>query len=111
MLTHRDKAYFFMISHEYMLIFYYKVYAVDVKDTTVERKTADNLFKMMTAVVNKVNLKWGLMVIAFMTNASGESCKACQLLCEVHSDLVTPDCYAHQVITMFLFETNKSDNV
>ncbi|KAF9440522.1 hypothetical protein P691DRAFT_767651 [Macrolepiota fuliginosa MF-IS2] len=65
--------------------------------TTTERKTAENLFREMCTTIEKVEKKWNAKVIAFTTDASGESQKAQQLLKEKYPFMVTPDCYAHQI--------------
>ncbi|KAI9457355.1 ribonuclease H-like domain-containing protein [Lactarius psammicola] len=85
-----------------------KVYMVKVYDTTVEKKTADNLLVMMTEVLDVLKYEWGVTPIAFTTDASGESQKARRLLRAKRDELVTPDCYAHQInlIVGDYFKTN-----
>lgn len=73
-----------------------------VKDTTTERKTAEHLLSQMLEVLQLLRTEWGVTVIAFTTDASGESRKARRLLQAQQPSLVTPDCYAHQVRT-FIF--------
>jgi hypothetical protein len=67
----------------------------------VEKKTAENLLVMMTEVLDILKCDWGVIPIAFTTDASGESRKARRLLRAMQDDLITPDCYAHQVIILF----------
>ena len=62
-----------------------------------ERKTAENLLKLMHEVIDVVEKEWGIEIIAFTTDASGESRKARRLLSQEKPHIVTPDCYAHQV--------------
>lgn len=89
-----------------------KLYTVDVTDVTTERKTADNLLEKMCTVIEKVEREWKTKVIAFTTDASGESRKARQLLREKFPYMVTPDCYAHQVniyYQLFCEDCNRLD--
>ncbi|KAJ3497528.1 hypothetical protein NLJ89_g10338 [Agrocybe chaxingu] len=74
-----------------------QIFTVQVNDTTTERKTAEKLLDQMLEVLDKLDKEWKVRVIAFTTDASGESRKARRLLRERRPDLVTPDCYAHQV--------------
>lgn len=79
-----------------------QVYTVTVKDTTTERKTAEKLLGHMREVIDFLVNVWGVTVIAVTTDASGESRKARRLLQLALPYLVTPDCYAHQVILLFV---------
>ena len=74
-----------------------EVHTVKVFDASTERKTAENLFKHMQNVLNIMQDEWKVKVVAFTTDASGESRKARQLLRSKFPHLVTPDCYAHQI--------------
>ncbi|KAJ7938633.1 hypothetical protein B0H13DRAFT_1460255, partial [Mycena leptocephala] len=73
-----------------------KVYTVRVHDASLERKTAEILLKLMLEVIETLKKDWGVELIAFTTDASGESRKARRLLRELMPHLITPDCYAHQ---------------
>lgn len=44
---------------------------------------------------------WAVIIIAIVTDASGEARKARQLLGEKYPWLVVLDCYAHQVILIY----------
>ncbi|KAJ8515209.1 hypothetical protein ONZ45_g7358 [Pleurotus djamor] len=74
-----------------------KIYTHSVVDTSLERKTAEILYQHMLDCIRGLKSKWGLTIIAFTTDASGESRKARQLLLKDHPYLVAPDCFAHQV--------------
>ncbi|KAF4622376.1 hypothetical protein D9613_009287 [Agrocybe pediades] len=74
-----------------------QLYTVRVNDTTIERKTAENLLVQMEDVILHLESDWRAKVIAFTTDASGESKKARSLLQKKCPRLVTPDCYAHQI--------------
>ena len=58
---------------------------------------ADNLFKLMVEVIEHLQSEWKVTVVAFMTDASGESRKARKMLLARFPHLVCPDCFAHQV--------------
>ncbi|KAH9015497.1 hypothetical protein EDB84DRAFT_1567670 [Lactarius hengduanensis] len=61
------------------------------------KKTADNLFDLMLEVLGRLQSEWKVTVVAFTTDASGESRKARKLLLARFPHLVCPDCFAHQV--------------
>ncbi|KAK0505457.1 hypothetical protein EDD18DRAFT_1305538 [Armillaria luteobubalina] len=63
---------------------------------TINSKTAAKLFERMIEVINILENEWGVCVIAFTTDASGESQKARKLLGCRFPYLITPDCYAYQ---------------
>ena len=66
-------------------------------DASAERKTAENLVKLLEEVMTSVQTEWGAIVIAIVTDASGESRKARRILGQKYPWLVVLDCYAHQV--------------
>lgn len=68
-----------------------------VHDASDERKTADNLLKLMVEVIEHLQSEWKVTVVAFTTDASGESRKARKMLLTRFPHLVCPDCFAHQV--------------
>ncbi|TFK58863.1 hypothetical protein BDN72DRAFT_781483, partial [Pluteus cervinus] len=74
-----------------------KLFTVGVSDTSSSRKTAANLLVLMKEIMNTVQRDWGAIVIAFTTDASGESRRARLDLHLEFPSLVTPDCWAHQV--------------
>ena len=51
----------------------------------------------MVDVIEELRSQWDVNVVAFTTNASGESKKARKMLLARFPHLVCPDCYAHQV--------------
>jgi hypothetical protein len=74
-----------------------KVYTVKVEDTSEERKTAEKLIIHLEAAMKEVEEKWGVTVVAIVTDASGECRKARQILGWKYPWLVVLDCYSHQV--------------
>ena len=51
----------------------------------------------MIDVLEHLQLEWKVTVVAFTTDASGESQRARKLLLAQFPHLVCPDCFAHQV--------------
>ncbi|KAJ3713958.1 ribonuclease H-like domain-containing protein [Lentinula raphanica] len=76
-----------------------KILTVRVHDASKERKTAENLLKLMLDVISELEQEWKVKLVAFTSDASGESRKARKLLSLQRPDIVTPDCYAHQSAT------------
>jgi hypothetical protein len=56
----------------------------------------------MVEVITELEEKWGVTVVAFTSDASGESLKARKMVRAKFPHIVTPDCYAHQVSTVIL---------
>ncbi|EIW73939.1 hypothetical protein CONPUDRAFT_78412 [Coniophora puteana RWD-64-598 SS2] len=70
---------------------------IQVSDISKERKTADNFLRILEEVIKNVNESWVSQVIAVVTDASGESRKARQLLGIKFPSMIVLDCYAHQI--------------
>jgi hypothetical protein len=51
----------------------------------------------MREVIDTLHDEWGVTVIAFTADASGESRKARKMLVQAIPRIIAPDCYAHQV--------------
>lgn len=54
----------------------YQVHSVRVIDASAERKTAEVLLAHMLEVMDTLKVDWKITVVAFTTDASGESKKA-----------------------------------
>ena len=74
-----------------------KIRTVKVHDVSGERKTADQLIPLLEDVISTVQDEWGAVVIAIVTDASGECRKARRLLGLKYPNIVVLDCYGHQV--------------
>ncbi|KAF8574508.1 hypothetical protein K439DRAFT_1372203 [Ramaria rubella] len=74
-----------------------KTHTVRVHDASAERKTADNLYKLMVEVINELQDNWGMIVIAFTSDAGGESLKAWKMIWEKYLHIVMPDCQTLQI--------------
>jgi hypothetical protein len=61
------------------------------------------LLKELETVFTLLRNDWGAVVIALVTDASGESRKARQLFGEKYPWIIVLDCYAHQVNIEFYF--------
>ncbi|EPQ51031.1 hypothetical protein GLOTRDRAFT_49718 [Gloeophyllum trabeum ATCC 11539] len=66
-------------------------------DTTNQVKNADNLLLMLREVIQTAERDWGVTVVAVTSDCSGESRSARKKLLLERPQLVTPDCYAHQI--------------
>ena len=75
-------------------------------DASKERKTAENLLKLLEEVVEEVEKEWGAQVVAVVTDASGESRKARRLFSRKYPHIMVLDCYAHQVSKSFNLEVS-----
>jgi hypothetical protein len=51
----------------------------------------------MVEVIEHLQSEWKVTVVAFRTDASGESRKARKMLLACFPHLICPDCFAHQV--------------
>ena len=66
-------------------------------DASAERKTAEQLMVLLEEVIMTVQDEWGAIVVAIVTDASGECRKARRLLGCKYPHIVVLDCYGHQV--------------
>jgi hypothetical protein len=58
----------------------------------------------MVEVIGRLQSEWNVAVVAFTTDASGESRLARKMLLSQFPHLVCPDCFAHQVwLKVFLY--------
>lgn len=68
-----------------------------VHDASAERKTAEELLVLLEEVIKIVQDEWGAIVVAIVTDASGECRKARRILRLKYPNIVVLDCYGHQV--------------
>ena len=73
------------------------MYTVRVHDASTERKTADNMLRLLEQVFEEVENKWGATVVAVVTDASGECVKARKDFAQKFLHVIVIDCYSHQV--------------
>ncbi|KAI0049656.1 hypothetical protein FA95DRAFT_1488644, partial [Auriscalpium vulgare] len=81
----------------FMMVAGRECHTVQLVDASAERKTAENLLGHMKSSIYIMETEFGVFVVAFCSDASGESRKARVILGKERPDLVLPDCYAHQV--------------
>lgn len=74
-----------------------QVRTIKVHDASSERKTAEELIKHLEEVLVTLRNEWGAIVVAIVTDASGECRKARRILARRYPHIVFLDCYAHQV--------------
>jgi len=76
---------------------------VKVHDATLERKTAENFFRLLEKVYHDVQKEWNVVISAIVTDASGETHKARRDFVAKYPSVVVLDCYAHQAcIRLFI---------
>lgn len=75
------------------------MFTIRVYDVSSERKTAENLLRCAEEVIGMLS-RIGCIVVAWTTDASGESRKARRLMVEKNFKICIPDCYAHQVYNL-----------
>ncbi|THU83160.1 hypothetical protein K435DRAFT_571524, partial [Dendrothele bispora CBS 962.96] len=68
-----------------------------VEDISAERKTADNLIKIVINEMNRIRDIFNVILVAWCTDASSESAKMRRNLVAKFPWLVVLDCWAHQV--------------
>ncbi|KAF9456718.1 hypothetical protein BDZ94DRAFT_1177124 [Collybia nuda] len=74
-----------------------KLQTVRVHDATNERKNTENLLQVLEEILMTLQNEWGVIVVALVTDASGESRKARRLFGLKYPWIIVLDCYAHQV--------------
>ncbi|KZP02551.1 hypothetical protein FIBSPDRAFT_770553 [Athelia psychrophila] len=89
------------VNHHHLIAFMItvdgKIRTVKVHDASAERKTAEQLLKLLDEVIITVESEWGAVVVAIVTDASGECRKARRQLALKFPNIVVLDCYGHQV--------------
>ena len=74
-----------------------KVHTVRVEDVSEERKTAEHLKRHIKSVMAQLQTEWDVVLVAIVTDASGECRKARRELASEYPALIILDCWAHQV--------------
>ena len=74
-----------------------KVHTVHVYDTSNEGKTAKKLLDKINKGKQLIKPVWQISLVTITSDASGESAKARWMACQSYPELLTPDCYSHQV--------------
>lgn len=77
----------------------------------MERKTADKFLALLEEVVKEIEEKWGSIVVAVVTDASGECRKARWEFVKKYPWVIVLDCFAHQVRTIILCCTHWQDTI
>jgi hypothetical protein len=65
------------------------------------RKTAKLFLEQIEEVIKMLEVDWEVKVIAFTSDASGEARKARSLLRAKRPEIITLDCYCHQVCLLY----------
>ena len=74
-----------------------KVHPIQVDDVLGDHKSAENLVQHLERAIEELMMKWEITLVAIVTDASGECCKAKKILWLKYPSLIILDCYAHQV--------------
>ncbi|CAE6478675.1 unnamed protein product [Rhizoctonia solani] len=80
-----------------MLSVDYKTYTVKVHDLSAEPKTADNHLSRVLADIDFAEKEHGVRVIAWVSDAGGDSRAMRVRLNRMHPHLLVFDCWAHQI--------------
>jgi hypothetical protein len=79
-----------------------QIRTIKVHDASAERKAAEQLMSLLEDVIATVQNEWGAIVIAIVTDASGECRKAQWLLGLKYPNIVVLDCYGLHVHSLKL---------
>lgn len=77
-----------------------QIHTIKVDDVSIERKTAEIFLQQLKDTYEEVEQRWKAMVVAVVTDASGECRKARREFLRDHPWVVVIDCYAHQVFLL-----------
>lgn len=61
------------------------------------RKSGAELFKRIERVIEFLRTEWGITVIALCSDAGPDVASARRMAFQAYSELIVPDCYAHQM--------------
>ncbi|EGO04877.1 hypothetical protein SERLA73DRAFT_149218 [Serpula lacrymans var. lacrymans S7.3] len=75
----------------------HEVHTVKVYDVSSEQKSANNLYTLIKKIQEILKVSWHVILIAFTSDASGDSHKARKILCQDRPEIIVLDCYAHQI--------------
>lgn len=74
-----------------------QAYPVGIHNTSDQAKTADNHLKLVEEDIERAESEWGVTIIAWCSDAGGDSRAMRVCLCRKCPWLVVPDCMSHQV--------------
>lgn len=72
-------------------------YLIELVEVTALNKDGPALCEQFAAMIDRVEVKYGCIIIYFTTDADGGSKKGRQLLGIKRPWLILPSCWAHQV--------------
>ncbi|KAJ7253812.1 ribonuclease H-like domain-containing protein [Mycena rebaudengoi] len=79
----------------------YKSYTLELVDITAEDKGGPGMAKIFADIIDRMEAKYGCVVVYFITDADGGSKKGRIILGKERIYLILPSCWAHQVRTIF----------
>lgn len=74
-----------------------QVHSIQVDDVSGDCKTAEKLIEHLERAISELKANWDIVLVAIITDASGECRKAKKILRLKYLELIILDCYAHQV--------------
>ncbi|KAJ7077492.1 ribonuclease H-like domain-containing protein [Mycena epipterygia] len=74
----------------------YKSYTIELADVTSMDKSGPGMCKQFSEIIDRIELKYGCIIIYFITDADGGSKKGRVLLGKRRRYLILPSCWAHQ---------------
>jgi non-canonical (house-cleaning) NTP pyrophosphatase len=78
-----------------------QAHTLNVHDTSSEWKTAENFAVHLENTIKVVRTEYFAVLVAVVTDASGECRKTRRILALKYPEIVFLDCYAHQVCALF----------
>ncbi|KAJ7814179.1 ribonuclease H-like domain-containing protein [Mycena leptocephala] len=87
----------------------YKSYTIELVDVTSMDKSGPGMCKQFDEIIDRIEAKYGCVVVYLITDADGGSTKGRQLLGKERAYLILPSCWAHQfqLILGDYFKVNK----
>ncbi|KAI5827869.1 hypothetical protein K523DRAFT_278015, partial [Schizophyllum commune Tattone D] len=74
-----------------------EVHTVRVYDETGQPRDAEHLAELTMQTIQHVSNEWNVEVIAFASDAGGESRKGRKIVVQRRPEIFAPDCYSHQL--------------
>ncbi|KAJ7760892.1 ribonuclease H-like domain-containing protein [Mycena maculata] len=71
-------------------------YTIELVDVTSMDKSGPGMCRQFAEIIDRIETKYGCIIIYFITNADGGSKKGRVLLGKEHRYLILPSCWAHQ---------------
>ncbi|KAG9080203.1 hypothetical protein FRC06_006949 [Ceratobasidium sp. 370] len=80
-----------------MIMVDYQAHITHIQDVSADRKIAENLLQIVLEEIKYLEEELGVALVAWCSDASGESRAMRQHLFDLRPHLITLDCYSHQI--------------